>query len=149
MPMLQALANPGDPRVRDGYLSLGRGRAEKSLGLGLPDEIVHDTILQLADADYVEYKALDYEIPNGASFTGLRVTGRGMQVLGEWPRFELLVSPLTLAALLEVLAEYAPEEEAKEMKRAASFVKRVAGTTLKGLTLGAGSQLLRGALGLP
>ncbi|HEV7529183.1 MAG TPA: hypothetical protein VGO29_09835 [Solirubrobacteraceae bacterium] len=67
----------------------------------------HDTILQLSDAGYVEFKNLSYEIAGGAHISGLHITGRGLQVLGEWPRFEAIVSPLTLAALLEALAEYA------------------------------------------
>jgi hypothetical protein len=64
-------------------------------------------------------------------------------------RFEAIISPLTFAALLDALAEYAPADEATEMKRAANFVRRVAGTTLTSLALGAGGQLLRGALGIP
>jgi hypothetical protein len=148
IPVLEALANPDDPLVRDGYLMLGFGRAEKRLQLGLSDDAIHDTILQLADAGYVEFKDVQYEAPAGAHFSGLFVTGRGMQVLGEWPRFEVLVSPLTLAALLEALAEYAAPEEAEDLRRAAAYVKRITGHALKSLAIGAGSQLLRGALGL-
>jgi hypothetical protein len=149
LPVLQALQSPADPLLRDGFLSLGRERAGTRLALELSDDAIHDTILQLADAAYVEFKDLQYESGGGAHISGLHVTGRGLQVLGEWPRFEALVSPLTLAALLDALAEHAPEEEAKAMRRAANVVRRVAASTLKSLAFGAGSQLLRGALGLP
>jgi hypothetical protein len=149
LPVLQALQSPTDPSVRDGFLSLGRGRAEKNLAVALSDDSVHDTILQLADAGYVAFKDITYEGGGGAHISGLHVTGRGLQVLGQWPRFEVLVSPPTLAALLETLADYAPQDEAEDMRRAASFVRRVGASTLKSLAFGAGSQLLRGALGLP
>lgn len=149
LPVLRALETPNDAHVRDGFLSLGRGRAEKNLGIELSDDAAHDTILQLRDAGYVEFKKLSYESGGGAHISGLHVTGRGLQVLGEWPRFEAIVSPLTLAALLETLAEYAPADEANEMKRAASFVRGIAGTTLRSLAIGAGSQLLKGTLGIP
>ena len=149
LPILEALRDPQDPHVRDGYLSLGRGRAEKNLRVELTDDAAYDTLLQLADAGYIEYKDVSLETGGGAHISGLHVTGRGMQVLGEWPRFEALVSPLTLAALLETLAEYAPPAEAAQMKRAADFVRRVGGPALRSLVFGVGSQLARGALGLP
>jgi hypothetical protein len=149
LPVLRALEAPSDRNLRDGFLSLGRGRAEKNLGIELSDDAAHDTILQLSDAGYVEFKKLGYETGGGAHFSGLHITGRGLQVLGEWPRFEVIVSPLTLAALLDALAEYAPADEAREMKRAASFVRGIAATTLKSLAIGAGSQLLKGVLGIP
>jgi hypothetical protein len=149
VPLLQVLANPSDDRVRGGFLSLGRGRAEKNLGIELSDDATHDTILQLADAGYVEFKDITYESPYGAHFSGLHVTGRGMQVLGEWPRFEALVSPLTFAALLETLAEFATPDEAGQMRRAAAVVRRLGGTALRSLAMGAGGQLLRNAIGLP
>lgn len=149
LPLLRALEAPNDAHLRDGFLSLGRGRAEKNLGIALSDDAAHDTILQLSDAGYVGFKNLSYESGGGAHISGLHITGRGLQVLGEWPRFEAIVSPLTLAALLEALAEYASADEAPEMKRAASFVRDIAGTTLKSLAIGVGSQLLKGALGIP
>lgn len=149
LPVLRALEAPSNGQVRDGFLSIGRGRAEKNLGVALSDDATHDTILQLHDAGYVEFKNVSYETGGGAHFSGLHITGRGLQVLGQWPRLEAIVSPLTFAALLDALAEYAPADEATEMKRAANFVRRVAGTTLTSLALGAGGQLLRGALGIP
>jgi hypothetical protein len=85
----------------------------------------------------------------GAHFSGIHITGRGLQVLGQWPRFEAIVSPLTFAALLDALAEYAPADEADDMKQAANAIRRVAGATLTSLALGAGGQLLRGALVIP
>jgi hypothetical protein len=149
LPVLRALQNPTDSHVRDGFMSIGRGRAEQNLGVELSDDAVHDTILQLADFDYVEFNDLGYEGGGGAHFSGLKVTGRGMQVLGEWPRFEALVSPLTMAALLETLSEYAAPEEATAMKRAAAYVRRMAPAALRALVFGAGGQALRGMLGLP
>ncbi len=121
MPVLRALEASSDDRVRDGFLSIGRGRAEKNLGVELSDDAAHDTILQLDDAGYVEFKNVSYESGGGAHFSGLHITGRGLQVLGQWPRFEAIISPLTFAALLDAPAEFAPADEATEMKRAANF----------------------------
>ena len=149
LPVLNALRTSDNRNVCSGFLSLGHGRAEAQLALGLSDDAVHNTILQLGDAAYVEFNPPQYESGGGVHFSGLRVTGRGMQVLGEWPRFEAMISPATLAALIETLAEYAPPNEAHQMREGASVVRRMAGATLKSLAMGAGGQLLRGALGLP
>ena len=150
VPVLRAIQSPLDSQFdQSRILSLDRGRAEKSLGVALSDDVVYDTILQLGDAGYVEYNDITLHHPAGAHIMGLRLTGRGMQVLGEWPRFELLVSPLTFAALLDALADFAPEEEARAMRRASEIVKKMAAATLRSLVLGAGGQLARNALGLP
>lgn len=148
-PVLDALHATDDPGIQDGILFLAPGGGDDALGLGLSVDALHDTILQLADAGYVEVGDISYYSPGGASITGLHVTGRGLQVLGEWPRFDVLVSPVTLAGALERLAEYAPASEAVEMRQAAEVVRRMGGTALKSLALGAGGALLRHALGLP
>jgi hypothetical protein len=113
------------------------------------DDTIHDTILQLGDLGYVEYNDMSYTTRGSATFVGLRVTGRDLQVLGEWPRFEALVSPATLAAVVDQLADYAAPEEASRMKRAAGAIRRVGAAGLRSAAIGIGSQLLRGALGLP
>jgi hypothetical protein len=149
LPVLQALSSPTDDVVRSGFLSLGRGRAKRNLGIEIDDDAAHATILQLNDAGYIAFNDITYETGGGAHIAGLRVTGRGLQVLGQWPRFEVLVSPGTLAALLEALAEYMPPEEAGELKRAATFVRKLSGKALTSLAVGVGGQLLRHSLGLP
>lgn len=149
LPVLRALKDPSDPQfVESRILTLGRGRAEKTLGVDLSDGAVYETILQLGDAGYVDYSDITFFHPNGAHVFGLTVSGRGMQILGEWPRFELLISPRTLAALLEALADYVPEEEAAPMRRSASFIRKMAGTTLKGIVVGVGSHYAKQALGI-
>jgi len=146
LPVLSVLASHSDPHMQDGLLMLGFGRGAK-LGLELSDAAFEETIMQLGDAGYVEFSPPTYEIGGGVCFSDLHVTGRGMQVLGQWPRFELLVSPLTFAALLEALAEYAAPE-AGALKHAAYLVRRVAPSVLKSLAIGVGSQLVRNAVGL-
>jgi hypothetical protein len=149
VPILKALETPADPQLAQSkILSLGHGGAQ-ALGVDLADDAVYDTILQLGDAEYVSWDELSRSGGRGAHFLGLRVTGRGLQVLGQWPRFELLISPLTFAALLDALADYAPDDEAKSMRRAADIVRSIAATAFKSLILGAGGQLARNALGLP
>ncbi len=120
----------------------------KTLGLELDDGAIHDTIVQLNDAGYVEFNDISYESGGGAHISGLQITGRGMQVLGQWPRFESLVSPLTFAAALDALAEYSTEEDAMALKRAADFVRQLGVPALKSLVIGAASALARAKLGL-
>jgi hypothetical protein len=149
VPILKALETPTDPQLAQSkILSLGHGGAE-ALGVDLTDDVVYDTILHLADAGYLSWDELSRSGGRSAHFLGLRITGRGLQVLGQWPRFELLISPLTFAALLDALADYAPEDEAKSIRHAADIVRSVAATAFRSLILGAGGQLARNALGLP
>ena len=103
LPVLRALANPTGHYIREGILFVGHGR-DSELGVDLPAGFLHDTILQLADLGYVQLNEVNYEGGGGATFLGLRITGRGLQVLGQWPRFEALISPGTLAAVLEQLS---------------------------------------------
>jgi hypothetical protein len=150
LPVLEALNKPSDPQfVESRILTLGRGRGRKTLGLELSEEAIYETVLQLADAGYVEYSHVTFPQPAGAHVFGLIVSGRGMQILGEWPRFELFISPQTLAALLEALADYVPEEEAKPMRRSARFIRKMAGTSLKAIIVGVGSHYAKQSLGLP
>jgi hypothetical protein len=148
LPVLRALATSEDDQVRSGFVSVRVGGPGEHLGLDLDGAAVHDAILALADAGYVEAANLSYETGPGAIFTGLRVTGRGQQALGEWPLFVEIASPDTLALLLERLAEEAPtEEEAANMRKAADYVRSVAGGALRALATGALAQAARIALG--
>ena len=52
-----------------------------------------------------------------ASWTGLRVTARGMQVLGEWPDLDQLASAVGVKMLLNELAKSAPNEEQSSLRR--------------------------------
>ena len=146
-PVLQALAKSTDEDLREGFLSLG-GTGGKRLGLDdLADDEIHDAILTLGDAGYVEAR-VEYHTGGGAIFTHLRLTGRGLQALGEWPLFDEISSPETLAMLLEHLAEEAPsDEEEANLRRAARYARSVSASTLKAAAVGATSQLARIALG--
>ncbi len=149
LPVLQA------PRTRDAAygaastIKLVKGHGN-DLGLALPAGVIQETILQIAEAGYVECD-VTHEIGGGHGmiFAGPRVTGRGLQILGEWPRFEVMISPATLATLVETLAEYATPDDAEQMHHAAAVIRRIATTGLRSVVFGAGGQLLRHALGLP
>lgn len=150
LPVLVALHDSTDRYVRDGFLFMGLGeRAATMLKLELSDDAIHDAVLQLGDLGYLEYNSIDYATGPTATFSGLRVTGRGLQALGEWPRFEALISPTTLAAVVDRLAEYASPEEATPMKRAAAVIRKTGSAGLRSAAIGVGGQLLRHALGLP
>jgi hypothetical protein len=149
LPVLEALATSHDEHVRSGFVSVRAGAPSEHLGVELDGAEIHDAILALADAGYVEATNVSYETGFGAIFTGLRVTGRGQQALGEWPLFDEIASPDRLAALLERLAQEAPtEEEAANMRKAADYARTVGAQTLRALATGALARLARIAMGV-
>jgi hypothetical protein len=148
LPVLQALSTSEDTYVREGYVMLGQGRGSEALGLELTDGEIHDAILTLADAGYVDFKR-QYESGPGAHFTNFSVTGRGQQALGEWPLFDTIASPETLALMLERLAEEAPtDEEADNLRRAANYVRTLSVPALRAFATGAIATLARGMIGI-
>jgi hypothetical protein len=141
-PVLQALAGSDDDDIRQGVLQLDA--AEKQpLGLDLTTEEIYDAVLVLADAGYIEGN-LQHESGNSILITRFQVTGQGQQALGEWPLFDQLASPQTLALLLERLAEEAPsEEEAGNLRRAARYARGLAAPTVRAALIGAATHLAR------
>src|SRR4249920_1220216 len=98
LPVLQALASSGDEDLRQGSLYLS-DEEERPLGLDLSFEEAHDAVLTLEDANYVEGDR-QHESGRSLLYTHFRVTGHGHQALGEWPLFDEIASPETLALLL-------------------------------------------------
>ena len=147
LPVLRALATSDDENVRQGFLHLSAAEA-KPLGLDLTMEEVYDAVLTLGDADYIEGN-LQHESGRSAIITRFQVTGRGQQALGEWPLFDQLASPQTLALLLERLAEEAPtDEEARNLRRAASYMRGLAASTLRSASIAALAYVARAHFGL-
>jgi hypothetical protein len=147
LPVLQALAVSEDERLRHGFLVVGE-EGKNALAVDLSGGELHDAVLALMDANYVEGD-VEYAFGPSGTFTHLRVTGRGQQALGQWPLFVQIASPETLALLLERLADEAPtNEEADNMRRAARYVRTLSGATLRALAVGVVSQLVRAGLGL-
>lgn len=148
-PVLRALATSDDERLRHGFLDLSEHYPDPPLGLDLSAGDVHDAVLTLLDVGYVEIHDLQYESGPGALFTGLRVTGRGQQALGQWPLFDEIASPATLSLLLERFAEEAPtDEEAENLRRAARYAGSLGASSLRAAAVGALSQLARLGFGL-
>jgi hypothetical protein len=147
LPVLRALATSEDENLRQGFLHLD-ATEQQPLGLELPAKDVRDALLTLLHAGYIEGE-LQREGPDSVFVTHFQVTGRGYQALGEWPLFDQLASPATLALLLERLAEEAssPQEQGS-VRRAASYAGRLAGSTLKAAAIGAGAHVARVGLGL-
>jgi hypothetical protein len=147
LPLLQMLARSEDEHLRAGYLHIGDSNVGERLGLELDDFEVHDGLAALWDAGYVDFN-VQYSSGPGATFTSLRVTGRGQQALGEWPLFDRVASPETLALFLERQAREAPtDEEAENMRRAARYVRTLTGAALRAAAVGARSTAARIALG--
>jgi hypothetical protein len=151
LPVLRALATTDDDQLRHGALDLSSGEEANPLDLDLPAAEIHDAVLALCDADYVD-AVVAYEGGGGVGgmFTHLAVTGRGQQALGEWPLFDEIASPATLALFLERLAEEAPtDEEASNLRRAAAYVRQLGIPTLRAAVVGSLVALARHELHLP
>jgi hypothetical protein len=149
LPVLQQVVQKQDELRERGVLPLGIGREGAAwLGLGVDDGELFDTLYQLRDLQYVSFDAT-LEGGPGALFLDLRLTGRGLQVLGEWPRFETWSSPATLAAFAEQLSQFVGEDDRTRLERAANYLRSRAPGVVKGAAIAAGSQLVRNALGLP
>jgi len=122
-------------------------KLDTKLGLDLAGGEFHDAILTLRDAGYVEGD-LSYAGGPTAHFAGLYVTGRGLQALGEWPLFDEIASPDTLALLLERFAEEAPIGDAANLRRAAQYARRLGAASLRSAAVGALAHVARIGLGL-
>jgi hypothetical protein len=131
MPVLRALEDPRDHNLKDGFLSIERGEGGRTLGLEMEDGALVETLFQLRDLGYVVFTDPEY-FGSGASFTDVRITGRGLQVLGQWPRFEAMVSPSTLAEAVDRLGEFAPDDEQRTVfRRVAAYLRDKSAGTLR------------------
>jgi len=149
LPVLRALADPQDASVRDGFLSLGHADGASALGLDLDDGVLHDTLLALQDAGYVSIDKIEYEGSGGGIVLGARVTGRGMQALGEWPSHQAALTPATVAALLTRLKDYAPDKQTEEqLETAADTVAKKGGAAVREAVVAFSAEALKIKLGL-
>jgi len=147
LPVLRALATTDDENVRQGYVHLS-GDQETPLGLDLTANDVSDALLTLADAGYIEGE-FQRQGGGGLIVTHFQVTGRGQQALGEWPLFDQLASPATLALFLERLAEEASSlEEAGNLRRAARYAGGLTASTLRAASIAALAHVARVGLGM-
>jgi len=145
--VLRALATSEDDNVRQGSLSLS-ATDEQPLGLDLTTADVYAAVLTLGDAGYIEGE-VQHESGQSVLVTHFQVTGRGQQALGEWPLFDQLATPATLALLLERLAEEASSPaEAGNLRRAARYLGGLSASTLKASLVGAAAHGARLYLGL-
>jgi hypothetical protein len=104
--------------------------------------------LALEDLAYVEWSELTYS-SRGATVVGLRVTGRGMQALGQWPTLHTVMTPASLALLLEALAPYAADpEKAATLQRAADRARAWGVAMLRESVISLGAAALRAHTGL-
>jgi hypothetical protein len=146
--VLRAVADPSSARATNRFMWVGGTKARDSIGVDFDDDVILDSLLILRDAGYVHF----LHEPGGGTDSLLKdfeVTGPGMQVLGEWPMFDVVTSPETIALLLEYLAPEAPTpEETTELKRAATYIRTLAPTVLQKLVVGATRAYLKHHLGV-
>jgi hypothetical protein len=97
---------------------------------GLTSQDVHEALLRLQSyglIDGVEGKPM-----RSATWSRLRVTAKGLIVLGEWPDLDRVATAAGLHRLLRALAEEAPEEQRGTLVRAAGVVSRTADAVVRG-----------------
>jgi hypothetical protein len=148
LPVLAALAASAHRNVTSGFVSVGHGRAARTLELDMTDVDILQALLALGDAGYLQWNELGYETAPGAHFSGLRVTGAGLQALGQWPYFELLTTPQTLAATFDALSDLVADEERPALLRARDKALELSREGAKAAVIGAAGYLARGAAGL-
>lgn len=148
--MLEALERADSHSLRARGIALRYGdTAKETLGIDLDDKAIHEAMLLLSDVNYVSFKELP-EGTSGSILTDVEVLGRGKQALGEWPRFEILITPSTLARLLDKLAEQPnlDEEQRGILRRAAEYLRTLPLTLTQAASVQAGIQLARIPFGL-
>ena len=149
LPILKTLEDPQDHHVREGFFQLGHGTGGQALGLDLDDGTIHDGLLALRDVGYIAIDDIQYEGSGGCIVLGARVTGRGLQVLGQWPSHQAALSPATLEALLTGLKDYAPDEETRQqIEKAADTVAKKSGNAVRQVVVSFGTAALKKRLGL-
>jgi hypothetical protein len=111
---------------------------------GLTQADFYRAVVTLGDAHYVTWHGRHAETMGGVYWTGFRLTGEGMQALGDWPVFEALGQPPKLGAVLERLAGMAPsDEEEGNLHAAATRVRGIAPDLLRAVVVGAAQTLAR------
>jgi hypothetical protein len=147
--VLGAIAEPEDYNLREsGFLSFDAGGAHQ-LRLGLDGFIVHEALLALSDLDYIEWNEWQYTGGPTLDVTGLRVTGRGMQALGQWPSLLTATTPASLSHVLEMVAPYAADpEKAGVLREAAKEARRLTGPVLRRALVSGTVAVVREKLGL-
>lgn len=116
--------------------------------LGLSQQDVHLAVETLADEDLLHYNDERWASGPSALWTGLHVSGAGLQALGEWPTFDALSSPAELGQLLDALAEQlaSTDEEESNLRRAATTARGKSREAIQALAAGAFGALARGQL---
>lgn len=101
-------------------------------------------MLALADVGYVAWAHESYAASGGVTFTGLHVTGRGLQALGQWPMLDTMTTPASLAHLLDALADYAADaDKAQTLQAAAKHARKLGAATLRQSLVGFDAAQLR------
>jgi hypothetical protein len=92
--------------------------------LGLSQQDAHLAVETLADEDLLHYNDERWASGPSALWTGLHVSGAGLQALGEWPTFDALSSPAELGQVLDALAEQLASTDEEESKPRCSSAAR-------------------------
>jgi hypothetical protein len=108
---------------------------------------VHLALATLADEELIHFSRTSWASGPSVLWTGLQVSGAGLQALGEWPIFDALSSPADLGRLLDALADEAPnDEEENNLRRAAEAARSKSSELLQSLAAGAFGALARSQL---
>jgi hypothetical protein len=111
---------------------------------GLDSRETNDGLYRLVSAGLID--GLDARSMASTTWSRLRVTARGLIVLGEWPDLDRVISAASPTTLLRRLAEEAPEEHKSALERTAGVLSRTADDALKGTAAEIAKTLTKEAL---
>jgi hypothetical protein len=77
-------------------------------------------------------EAIESAAFGNSSWSRLRVTARGLIVLGEWPDLDRVANAASLHRLLRALSDDAPDADRPALRRAAGVVARYSDEVLRG-----------------
>jgi hypothetical protein len=120
-PMLRWLASLPAKDVFNLLLSLGTREPETFTHVdGITSIDARDSLRRLVSHGLISGR--EKESIGGSVWYRLRVAANGLIVLGEWPDLDRVASAASLHRLLVALADEAPDQEKKGLRRAAGSI---------------------------
>jgi hypothetical protein len=139
----QTLWNRVDEPILGWVASLGSGLGSRATQVnlelepqpfapvpGLTSQDAHESLLRLRSYGLIDGR--EAAAFGNSTWSSLRVTARGLIVLGEWPDLDRVATAASLHQLLRALSEDAPEPDQTALRRAAGVVGRTVDDVLRG-----------------
>lgn len=142
-PVLRWVASLGSPFEVDVVKLPSRDPQPFEPVAGIDTLEAHDSLMRLCSHGLIDGDqsgTVGYR-----TWVKLRITARGLIVLGEWPDLDRVVTAAGLHGLLTAISEDAPEGVRSSLRRAAGVVGRTADDVVRGTAVGVARTLGREA----